>query len=104
MTNKYDENITFTKHESVILKAQNNKYYGVPLQLHYTTIMPDNCADCPVGFMVNKCGRNVPFSSEDYEKRQSTCKLKLLDNDLDKLLLLNLIKEYNNQEGVDGGV
>ena len=38
---------------------------------------PASCSSCPVGFMnAGDCGRNTPFTGEDYKQRPSTCKLK----------------------------
>ena len=40
--------------------------------------IPENCLSCPNGYM-NDCGRNIPFKTEDYEHRPSTCKLEQVD-------------------------
>lgn len=38
---------------------------------------PDSCNRCPVGFSCSgRCGRNVPFQPEDYERRPDTCRLQ----------------------------
>lgn len=42
---------------------------------------PESCSKCPNGYSryMKDCGRNVPFTAEDYEQRPSTCKLEQID-------------------------
>lgn len=61
----------------------------IEVQLDYNDLevvkFPDSCARCPIGFSSNTdCGRNVPFSNEDYISRPKTCKLR-------KISLRNLL-------------
>lgn len=38
---------------------------------------PQSCSACPIGFSNNgECGRNIPFTDDDYKQRPATCKLK----------------------------
>lgn len=53
------------------------------IQLRYEDLAvfeyPPSCAQCPCGFSAHQdCGCNTPFKEEDYHKRPSTCKLKLI--------------------------
>lgn len=44
--------------------------------------LPKTCGACPVGFHTNpnvSCGRNIPFTSSDFETRPETCKMKTLE-------------------------
>lgn len=51
----------------------------ITIQLKYSDLeiskLPDNCNDCPIGFMHQECGKEYPIS----EVRPKTCKLKLID-------------------------
>lgn len=51
------------------------------VQLRYEDLtvfeFPKCCTSCPSGFMKHGCGRNIPFTEEDYKRRPTTCKLKL---------------------------
>lgn len=53
----------------------------ITIQLKYSDLeiskLPDNCNDCPIGFMHQECGREYQMS----ETRPETCKLKLIDLD-----------------------
>lgn len=91
--NKAWDGLEFTEHDSVILPASDGKKYDIPLKFHYTHVMPKSCADCPVGYMQFQCGRNIPFEESDYKTRPDTCKLRLLDDNIDKLLLMGIAKE-----------
>lgn len=91
--NKAWDTLEFTEHDSVILPTSSGKRYDIPLKFHYTHVMPKSCADCPVGYMAFECGRNTPFKDADYTTRPDTCKLKLIDNDISKLILMGLVKE-----------
>lgn len=44
--------------------------------------LPNNCYECPVGYMCipgHPCGRNVPWTSVDGEKRPYSCKLRTFE-------------------------
>lgn len=61
----YDNNGAFLKIE-----------VHVPYSELETFKLPKSCASCPCGFIDYRCGRNVPFTDEDNEKRPITCKLE----------------------------
>ena len=53
----------------------------IKAQLKYEDLrvfeLPACCSKCPVSFSTKaKCGRNIPFKEEDYERRPKTCKLE----------------------------
>jgi len=49
----------------------------LPYESYIVLEYPTSCSSCPVGFMNSgECGRNAPFTDEDYKQRPSTCKLK----------------------------
>lgn len=59
---------------------------------------PKSCVNCPVGFATNnKCGRNIPFRSEDYYKRPETCKLK-------KITMKDILHELNKEYGEENEI
>ena len=74
-----------------VTREFNNIGEKVTIQLKYSDLeiskLPDNCNDCPIGFMHQECGKEYPIS----EIRPKTCKLKLID--LDKIWT---VEEYMN--------
>lgn len=59
-----------------IITVQSRIPYDAFLCFEY----PENCGSCPSGWCSSgKCGRNVPFQPEDYERRPATCKLKKIE-------------------------
>lgn len=48
----------------------------IPFSELKTFKLPNRCMSCPCGFMKYGCGRNSPYTDEDYEKRPVTCKLQ----------------------------
>lgn len=62
---------------------------SVTIQTKYddmeVVVFPENCYKCPVGYHHgSECGRNVPWTDVDAQRRPDTCKLKQID--LNKLL------------------
>lgn len=62
---------------------------SVTIQTKYddmeVVVFPENCYKCPVGYHHgSECGRNVPWTDVDAQRRPDTCKLKQID--LSKLL------------------
>ena len=74
-----------------VIREFNDIGEKITIQLKYSDLeiskLPDNCNDCPIGFMHQKCGKEYPIS----EVRPKTCKLKLID--LDKIVT---VEEYMN--------
>jgi hypothetical protein len=57
--------------------------------------LPASCSKCPVGFQKGaKCGRNVPFTGEDYKRRAATCKLKKVNFEEIKNIMEVYTKRY----------
>lgn len=58
----------------------NNIGEKITIQLKYEDMevskLPENCYQCPVGFISKDCGRTFPLNGEC---RPSSCKLKLVD-------------------------
>lgn len=56
---------------------------SVTIQTKYddmeVVVLPESCYECPVGYMSKDCGRNVPWTDEDLQRRPDTCKLKQVD-------------------------
>lgn len=48
---------------------------SVPYETLKTFRLHKSCGTCPNGYMQHDCGRNVPFTDEDYKHRPETCKL-----------------------------
>ena len=72
----------------------------IPYNQYKTFHLPEYCSSCPVGYCTKAhpedegCGRNVPWTSEDYMHRPDTCRLQWVD-------LIDIIKEnviYNGEE------
>lgn len=53
------------------------------IQLKYKDMeisqLPENCYQCPVGFMINDCGREIPLT---HNGRPDTCKLKQISTNI----------------------
>ena len=66
----------------------------VTIQLTYKdrqiSKLPENCAQCPVGYMHGECGTRCGLN---VESRPHTCKLKVVDIE-SSLHLLDSLKEY----------
>lgn len=62
-----------------ILREFNDIGEKITIQLRYqdfeVTKLPEDCSRCPVGFMYQGCGREVPLTVGG---RPDTCKLKLI--------------------------
>lgn len=62
-----------------ILREFNDIGEKITIQLRYqdfeVTKLPEDCTHCPVGFMYQGCGREVPLTKG---RRPDTCKLKLV--------------------------
>lgn len=59
----------------------------LPWSLLKAIEIPKNCEQCPVGYMDQGCGRNVPFQDSDRKKRPDTCKLsQLTAEDIAKII------------------
>ncbi len=80
-----------------------NTYYksgavmDIKIEIPYSDLkcfkLPKSCGNCPVGYMECGCGRNVPFTSIDYEKRPESCKLHELSFDELVEILIKYLKE-----------
>lgn len=60
----------------------NGVFLKVEIHIPYSDLktfkLPKSCTNCSCGYMYYGCGRNVPFETDDYVKRPSTCKLELI--------------------------
>lgn len=72
--------------EVVVRKIENNstgQKLTIEVQTKYSELecfrMPANCYNCPVGYQDHNCGRNIPWTEADAQKRPETCKLTEID-------------------------
>lgn len=60
------------------------QYITLQARIPYNSLMcfeyPKSCGECPLGWRSSgKCGRNVPFQLEDFERRPDSCKLRKIE-------------------------
>ena len=94
-----------TKGSSVFLIDKSYIHRGAKLDISFSITypydeltvfeFPKNCAECPIGFQSHgECGRNVPFTGEDYKQRPATCKLKKANYDDVKRIIKHNVNHY----------
>ena len=72
--------------EITVRKIENNNIgqkLTIEAQTKYAELecfhMPTNCYGCPVGYQDHNCGRNIPWTTVDAQKRPETCRLTEID-------------------------
>lgn len=87
-TNKYnfDMEVKYTSTENGIPGGSTvNISITIPYNQFKTFHMPEHCSVCPAGYCTKanpddeSCGRNIPWTGEDYNNRPESCRLSKAD-------------------------